>query len=380
AIRMLTVHKAKGLEFPCVVLANLGARGNPHHPPLVFDRLAGRAEVRVYASDVKARLAMAGYTQVATLEREREQAEEHRLLYVAATRARDYLVVADFAATRAAGYIRDLREVPGALGGSTLGALPEPSRPGRSAPGPGDAWCVIASDELDPPGRPQRGGAAPASVEALLESRGAWTSEQMARLRRGGGRGAVLRTADLAWCHAEDVSVTRRSADTRRVGLVTHRVLERLPPLASPDVQEAYVREAATSLHALGTKDEVLGLVGAVRRSEIESRAVSARGLWRGVRLTTRVGAHLIEALLDLVFEEDDGFTVVDYSTSAPGDQTRALEEEALELRALALAATGRRVREAGTFFLRVPRYVPLDRLEDRLEARQKQLGAAADA
>ena len=86
-VRIMTVHRAKGLEFPVVVLADLTCREtrepSRHANPakkLCAQRLAG------YAPRRTARPLRRG-------EGRRERAEAIRVLYVATTRARDLLVV-----------------------------------------------------------------------------------------------------------------------------------------------------------------------------------------------------------------------------------------------------------------------------------------------
>jgi ATP-dependent exoDNAse (exonuclease V) beta subunit len=86
-VRMMTVHRAKGLEFPVVILADPTCR--------LHRRTAGRfidADRRLCA------LRIAGWSPLELLEHEdaeveRDRQEGIRLAYVAATRARDVLVV-----------------------------------------------------------------------------------------------------------------------------------------------------------------------------------------------------------------------------------------------------------------------------------------------
>ncbi|NNE42979.1 MAG: UvrD-helicase domain-containing protein, partial [Gemmatimonadetes bacterium] len=88
-IQILTMHKAKGLEFPVVLLADLA--GEPRADSgLIADRGAGAAEFRLSR---KNGIATPAYQAAADTERERRRAEDVRLLYVAMTRARDALVV-----------------------------------------------------------------------------------------------------------------------------------------------------------------------------------------------------------------------------------------------------------------------------------------------
>ena len=86
-VRMMTVHKAKGLEFPVVILADMTCPA-AHEPPsrhmdaarrLWAQRLCGATPRDILDN--------------AEVERRREMAEADRLAYVAATRARDLLVV-----------------------------------------------------------------------------------------------------------------------------------------------------------------------------------------------------------------------------------------------------------------------------------------------
>ena len=86
-VRLMTVHKAKGLEFPVVILADMTARLAPGEASRFLDVEAGRCAVRI------AGLVPQDLMDHQDHERAREAAEGVRLAYVAATRARDLLVV-----------------------------------------------------------------------------------------------------------------------------------------------------------------------------------------------------------------------------------------------------------------------------------------------
>lgn len=86
-IRVITAHSAKGLEFPVVVLADLDAGAEHRSPSRHLDAEGRRASLRLLGF---APTLLQAHSEV---EAERERAEELRLAYVAASRARDVLVV-----------------------------------------------------------------------------------------------------------------------------------------------------------------------------------------------------------------------------------------------------------------------------------------------
>ncbi len=86
-VRLMTVHKAKGLEFPVVILADITARLTPWDASRHVDPERGLCALRIGGWSPK------DLNDHKALELAREQKEGERVAYVAATRARDLLVV-----------------------------------------------------------------------------------------------------------------------------------------------------------------------------------------------------------------------------------------------------------------------------------------------
>ncbi len=142
ALQVLTIHKAKGLEFPVVVLPGMhqGAQGNRTPPMVVYDWSSG-----LYGLAVGDRRTLAGLV-LHDLLATREAAEHRRLMYVGMTRARDLLVLSGSRTAKrskdsawqvlddiAGGHLGDAAHTSLTVGASVIPQIVVPAPPRRRA-------------------------------------------------------------------------------------------------------------------------------------------------------------------------------------------------------------------------------------------------------
>jgi ATP-dependent exoDNAse (exonuclease V) beta subunit len=93
AVRLLTIHAAKGLEFKVVVVADAGRDRQPPASDEILALSDGRFGFKVAHPSTGARHPVTGYEEVRASSKREEEAERLRLYYVAMTRAVDRLIV-----------------------------------------------------------------------------------------------------------------------------------------------------------------------------------------------------------------------------------------------------------------------------------------------
>ena len=327
-VRVMNLHRAKGLEAPVVFLA--APFGESARPPRI--RVA-RDEEGVARGTIPM-VARRGYTteiiaQPETWEEDREverafeEAEKVRLLYVAATRAKDELRIARGAGLKT-------------RGGSPWEALEEWVAGEAVREGGGGIARVVELPREDPP-VPDTLDAG-TDLGAALEAMEAGAKRGRAatyRLETVTGRAKGVGGADSDPSVSTDVfaePAVRPASGGFEWGSVVHEVLaaageglegESLAQLARDLLVEF---ERPVDRTGVPTElDALLALVAAVRGSAIWSRAMASRERHTEAPFAVDVGGKegypdVVEGVIDLVFRENGHWVVADYKTDSGDD------------------------------------------------------------
>ncbi|MFC1549501.1 UvrD-helicase domain-containing protein [Nitrospirota bacterium] len=88
AVKIMTIHAAKGLQFPMVFLPGMEESLTPKSEPIVFDDSGETIRMGFEEDNDKRKK-----EPIFRLQRQKHEEEEKRLFYVAVTRARDYILM-----------------------------------------------------------------------------------------------------------------------------------------------------------------------------------------------------------------------------------------------------------------------------------------------
>ncbi len=322
AVRLMSIHAAKGLEFPVVCLADTGRQG-PGDAPDVHVAADGRVGLKLVSLDGDGVPAL-DWQALQDEAQAAADAEEHRVFYVALTRARERLIVS--------GTVRNTDAWPAPYSngppilwlGPALAAAPGVVTTINRAE---DDGSDLSPDRLAPPPPPARGltppppapsppRPAPPHVTTLSYS-------GLADYARCGYRFYLERSLRLPATPApeEPPDEAEGLPGTQR-GTLAHRLLEDLD-FARPRAPSAEaVRAVADEVGIPVTDDDLTdlaGLVGSFAVAPLCARLAAATAVRReapfAYPLQAPEGEVLVHGFIDVIAREGDRALVVDYKS-----------------------------------------------------------------
>jgi ATP-dependent helicase/nuclease subunit A len=335
AVRVMTVHAAKGLEFPITVVAGLTTKPRRAHTTGVVWAedtwlLAGRGDD-------------GGFVTHQPIDEQMSDAERRRLLYVACTRAADHLVVslhrgdppknnADYA------------------NHGTLTSAELLVAGGAAAPGSG---ARVGEFELHPVPPTE-----PVTTALEWDDPTAWAHERAGVLRRASRRSGIAATrlseelaavpdreaVDDPGLDKAPVNVElppwQRGRYGTSIGRAVHGVLQFCDLATGHDVDNL-ARAQCAAEGVIGLEAAVASLARSALTAPIVGDVVAGAPHWRELFVAAPIGDRVLEGYVDLLVRTPDGLVIVDYKTdqwSGPVQTGERIGRYRLQLAAYAAA------------------------------------------
>lgn len=320
AVRIMSIHKAKGLEFSIVILAGCQAGiegGRNTDAEALFDWSTGLTGLRIGSMQNLAGL------YIAEKSRLRGAEEQKRLLYVAMTRAREHLIISCAPSSRRANG-SFLSMLDGALDDCITGAQSSQS----VSLGRGAVAIEVVSESLTAPSRATTKTAGAKKKTNWQPFVDTWARRaaayEKARQAAPFLTPTLLKRQEEALTEAGDRlnKQTYRQTTALVVGDLAHRFLQNWDFSTGVDDFEPGLRdwiagalpgEPASSRRKI--ESELGDIFQAFFRSKAYAELAGARILGREVPLLMPWNGQVMEGVIDLVYENNGLLYLADYKT-----------------------------------------------------------------
>ncbi|HUF99264.1 MAG TPA: UvrD-helicase domain-containing protein [Ilumatobacter sp.] len=332
AVRIMTVHAAKGLEFPITIVAGLSTQ----------PKAAGGYSV-VWPDDTwtLASLHDNVFDQFQPVDEQMSDAERRRLLYVACTRAVDHLVVSLHRKPR---NVSDRQKMTSAELLYDVGAA--------------DKALTRQLGEDSHRFVPTRSG----TPHLEWNDVPVWSDERARVFTHAGRRTTVSATLLAATAHSPhradhidlvdevdpgldkepvdlDLPPWQRGRYGTAVGRAVHAVLQYADLATGTDIDEHAAAQCAAE-GILGMDDTVANLAKSAITAPIVRQAI-AGAHHRELFVAAPIGGRVLEGYIDLFVDTPEGGIIVDYKTDQwpdDGERTARIQRYRLQLAAYAIA------------------------------------------
>ncbi len=397
AVRIMTMHSSKGLEFPIVVLLDVDYAPRSRTPNMLIDSATGELAVSIGSKSANTRIQTPAYEGLAELEDAHQTAEEVRLGYVAATRARDHLLVSLHRQLRTDGsfqnvVIETIVEQFDSLPHTVVEPMtqlppPAPTEPAITEPVAltydVEGWHQGRQTSIANRSTPQAvtatriarqansiDGGGLAAGDVVIEDKDAEADEEQPwRAGRGGTAFGTALHAALQEAVGHVLSELPVS-DEQSLERLHHRLDSEIDRLAAWQADEEGVH---------GSADDIASLARVAVRHESVVSALMSASLWPEIPVAGAVetsrGPVVIEGIIDLLYLDHDGeLVILDYKSDDVEDDAaieRTMERYRWQGASYAVAvekATGRRVKAVEFLFVRRNRLATIGNLRALME------------
>lgn len=338
AITLMTVHQAKGLEFPLVVLLDADRnRTRSDDAVLLRDDAHGLA-CRIFDVTKGGHRPTFAWQRTTMRKQQRELAERRRLFYVAATRARDTLLVCGQMRGKPASdswlaWLADALK------------LEDLTAAGRRAVGRGQVvWdSVDETAEVDDLPRPDRRSSM-ADGQAVLARKLDAPPALLQTLAPQPSRTLPQLTVTRISRHFEQLTAGAGASggqdrSSRALGAAVHEALRWWRPdlRLDEDALRQHLRRYCRSQGLRRTEKllrQATVLMVNFERSALCAQMKDARRLLRELPFIYQRGDYLIDGRLDLLMQDEAGhWTLVDFKTTLPGEDVTLAQAQVHALR-----------------------------------------------
>ena len=384
AVRIMTMHAAKGLEFPIAILLGLdydptAKSGSSGYPPVLYGAPDTPIEVLAGPWNDGSGLMTPGYQAAIATEDKHSDAEAIRLAYVGATRARDHLLVSLYHNVNKQGQSKDLihriaalpnlphsKALPDDGAGRPVGSDHNVAANNTPNLGPYEIndWEKQRDAAINLRSRPQA-----VTATSLAHSNGVpiddkAASPDQARTTGRGGRGG---TAFGSALHSVLQNIVDRMLTAQQPPLSDGASVADLLNQWGGDI-EKLAKSAAKTQGLTGRDGEITTLARRALASGPVVKALRAPRLWPEIPVAAPIAppdaapeSVVVEGIIDLLYEDNDGqLVILDYKSDAvsnDSDVTARMQHYRWQGAAYAAAierATGKMVKDVQFLFVRL--------------------------
>ena len=350
-VTLMTLHKAKGLEFPVVILSGAGkAADKPKPAEFIVNRKMGTAAFKVGSKENE--YWTANYEKAQENEATQETAETLRLLYVGCTRARESLVLPRFSQEKAPAFLKPLWDSFNVKAMKSLRVTMD------------DGGAEVSPLVLDLDRNKTKSEAVSEKVRELERLK----NEKEQRVKKRTKEPQLRSVTSVV--HSDDDKAFREGFQlegeierpseeaqekAKSFGVLAHKLLEK-----GWDWDKALLEKAALAwapgLNLPEEKAKEAAQMAALALAQaLLQRAKKSPHVFRELPLAGKTSSgQFLNAIVDLAFLEGDEWVVVDYKTDRDMEKQKEKYREQLGYYGELLTQfTGRKVKETYLHFLK---------------------------